>query len=240
MAKKNKMASSSRTEINKSEIKTRINRNSKIETMKHILTILLSVITATVFGQTFEGEITYQNSYTSKLPNIETEQFNTMMGTTQKYSIKIGDYKSSSNGSLFQRQLYINKNNKLYNKMSNSETVYWNDANINPDSIINIELNEDVTEILGYKCDEVVLYCLSGVQKYYYNQEIGVDISLFKNHLFGNWYDFLKVSKSLPLKSIIENQQFTLVSVATEIKEMKLDKQEFQLPENTQVAKSPY
>lgn len=208
--------------------------------MKHLLTILMTVISVTVFGQTFEGKITYQNSYTSKLPNVQDQQFNSMMGTTQEYIIKGGDYKSSSNGTLVQWQLYINKDNKLYNKMSNSETIFWNDGNTNPDSIISVEINKGVTEILGYKCDEVVLTCKSGLQKYYFNQKIAVDISLFKNHLYGNWYDFLKVSKSLPLKSIIETQQFTLVSEATDIKEMKLDDKEFQLPENAKTAKSPY
>jgi len=208
--------------------------------MKHLLTIVMTVISVTVFGQTFEGKITYQNSYTSKLPNVQDQQFNSMMGTTQEYIIKGGDYKSSSNGTLVQWQLYINKDNKLYNKMSNSETIFWNDGIINPDSIISVVINKGVTEILGYKCDEVVLTCKSGVQKYYFNQKIAVDISLFKNHLYGNWYDFLKVSKSLPLKSIIETQQFTLVSEATDIKEMKLDDKEFRLPENAKTAKSPY
>lgn len=200
----------------------------------------MTVISLTVFGQTFEGKITYQNNYTSKLPNVQDQQFNAMMGTTQEYIIKGGDYKSSSNGTLVQWQLYINKDNKLYNKMSNSETIFWNDGITNPDSIISVEINKGVIEILGYKCDEVILTCKSGVQKYYFNQKIAVDVSLFKNHLYGNWYDFLKVSKSLPLKSIIETQQFTLVSLATDIKEMKLDDKEFQLPETAKTAKSPY
>jgi hypothetical protein len=208
--------------------------------MKHLLTILMTVISVPVFGQTFEGKITYQNSYTSKLPNVQDQQFNSMMGTTQEYIIKGGDYKSSSNGTLVQWQLYINKDNKLYNKMSNSETIFWNDGITNPDSIISVVINKGVTEILGYKCDEVILACKSGVQKYYFNQKIAVDVSLFKNHLYGNWYDFLKVSKSLPLKSVIETQQFTLVSVATDIKEIKLDDKEFRLPENAKTAKSPY
>ncbi len=208
--------------------------------MKHLLTILMTVFSVTVFGQTFEGKITYQNTYTSKLPNVQDQQFNSMMGTTQDYIIKGGDYKSSSNGTLVQWQLYINKDNKLYNKMSNSETIFWNDGITNPDSIISVVINKGVTEILGYKCDEVILTCKSGVQKYYFNQKIAVDVSLFKNHLYGNWYDFLKVSKSLPLKSVIETQQFTLVSVATDIKEMKLDDKEFRLPEKAKTAKSPY
>lgn len=208
--------------------------------MRSILTILLTVITATVFGQAFEGKITYQNSYKSKISNVQDQQFNSMMGTTQEYIIKGGDYKSTSNGSMVQWQLYISNDNKLYNKMSNSETIFWHEGNTNQDSVMSVEINKGVTEILGYKCDEVILTCKSGVQKYYFNQKIAVDISLYENHIFGNWYEFLKVSKSLPLKLIVETQQFTMVGEATDIKELKLDDNEFQLPENVKTAKSPY
>lgn len=124
--------------------------------------------------------------------------------------------------------------------MANSETLLWNDGATNPDEILNAEINKDVTEILGYKCDELILTCKSGTQKYYFNTKISVDTKLFVNHKFGNWYDFLSKSNSLPLKSIIDNGQFTLESVATEIKEMKLNEAIFELPANVQTIKNPY
>jgi hypothetical protein len=208
--------------------------------MKKLLTIAMTVLIATVFGQNFQGRIVYQNTYVSKLPNVTSEQFTSMMGSTQTYIIKGGDYKSSANGTFFQWQLYINKDNKLFNKMSNSETVLWNDGAINSDEVLKVEVNKSVTEVLGYKCDEVVLTCKSGTQKYYFNSKLGVDISLFKGHLYGNWYDYLKVAKALSLKSVIDNAQFTLTCIATEVTELKLDDKEFQLPENVKTAKSPY
>ncbi len=209
--------------------------------MKKILTISLTILTvATVSGQTFEGKITYKNSFESKLPNMKDEQFNSMMGTKMDYYIKGGDYKSVTNGTFSQWQLYIGKDNKLYNKMSNSETILWNDGSLNADSIIKVQLNKGVTEILGYKCDELILTCKSGTQKYYFNSKLAVDTKLYTNHKYGNWYDYLKKANSLPLKMIINNQQFTMESVATEVKPMKLDDNEFKLPENTKTEKSPY
>lgn len=208
--------------------------------MKKLLTIAMTVLTATVFGQTFQGKIVYQNTYVSKLPNVTSEQLTSMMGSTQTYIIKDGDYKSTANGTMFQWQLYINNDNKLYTKMSTSEKILWNDGATNPDEVLKVEVNKGATEVLGYKCDEVVLTCKSGTQKYYFSSQLDVDISLFAKHLYGNWYDFLKVSKALPLKSVVENAQFTLTSIATEVKEMKLDDKEFQLPANAKTAKSPY
>jgi hypothetical protein len=208
--------------------------------IKTIIFSLATLISIWSFGQSFEGKIVYANSYKSKIPSLNDKQLATMMGTTQEYFIKDGDYKSVANGSFSQWQLYVNKDNKLYNKMANSETLLWNDGSENKDEIIKTELNKSVTEILGYKCDELILTCKSGIQKYYFSPKLSVDTKLFINHKYGNWYDYLLKTNALPLKTIVDNPQFTMESIATEVKEIKLDKFLFDLPANVQATKSPY
>jgi hypothetical protein len=209
--------------------------------MKKAIAIIFTVLTTmTVFGQSFEGKIFYANTYKSKNPKMTDQQWTSMMGSTQEYLIKGGDYKSIANGTLVQWQLYINKDNKLYNKMSNSETAFWNDASFQGDEVLKVEVNKGVTEILGYKCDEVIFTCKSGLQKYYFNSKLSVDTKLFANHKFGNWFDYLSKSNSLPLKSVIETAQFTMESVATEVKPMKLDTKILELPAGIKTEKSPY
>ena len=78
------------------------------------------------------------------------------------------------------------------------------------------------------------------IQKYYFNSKFSVDPKLFENHKFGNWYDFVSKANALPLKSLIENAQFSLESNATNITEMKLDNSFFALPPNSKSMKSPY
>ena len=39
---------------------------------------------------------------------------------------------------------------------------------------------------------------------------------------------------------IIDNAQFTMENIATEVKEMKLNEKALQLPENIKTSKSPY
>jgi hypothetical protein len=208
--------------------------------IRTITFLLATFISVTSLGQSFEGKIVYKNTYKSKLPNVTDEQFTTMMGSIQEYFIKKGDYKSVVNGSVFQWQLYVPKENKLYSKMSNSETLLWNDAATNPDEILQAQLNKGVSEILGYTCDELILTCKSGTQKYYFNTKLAVDPKLFVNHKFGNWYDFVSKSNSLPLKSIVDNGQFTIESIAIEVKPMKIDVAIFDLPANAKSMKSPY
>lgn len=209
--------------------------------MKKTFAIIFTILaTMTVFGQNFEGKIFYTNSYKSKNPKMTDQQWISMMGSAQEYLIKGGDYKSIANGTLVQWQIYINKDNRLYNKMSNSETAFWYDASVQGDEILKVEVNKRVTEILGYKCDEVILTCKSGVQKYYFNPKLSVDTKLFVNHKFGNWFDYISKSNSLPLKLIIETAQFTMESVATEVKAIKLETKTFELPTGIKTEKSPY
>lgn len=205
----------------------------------NLLTVMIMAITAAT-GQTFEGKIVYQNSYKSKMPNVTDAQFGSMMGTTQEYFIKKGNYKTQSDGTFLQWQLYVNDDNKLYTKTANSPAVFWNEGAVNTDEVLKTEINRNATEILGHKCDELVMTCKSGVQKYYFSNKLKVDPKLFENHKFGNWSEYISRSGALPLKISIDNPQFVLESVATEIKPMKLEDALFRLPPDTKVEKSPY
>jgi hypothetical protein len=209
-----------------------------MKTLK-VLLLLLTVSTLT-FAQNFEGKITYQNSYKSKIQGVTDEQFTSMMGTTQEYWIKRGNYKSTLNGSVVAWVLYVNKDNKLYSKMGNSEIVYWNDGSQNTNEITKAEINKEVLTILGYKCDELILTGKNGVEKYYFNSSLKIDASLFKNHKYGNWSEYTSRSNAVPLKMIIETPQFSMESTATEVKPVALEEQFFQLPPNTQTQKSPF
>ena len=209
--------------------------------MKYILfSICLSFFCLSCLAQSFEGEIVYQNAYRSKFPNLSDLQLTTLLGSIQDYYIKDGNYKSETNGALLKWQLYINADNKLYNKFSKSDTLQWNDASVNKDSVLSIEKNLGVTEILGYKCNELVLNCKNGMERFYFSDKLPVDSKLFINHALNNWYAYLSKANALPLKIIIDNYQFTMVSIATEIKPVKLDKAMFILPAGTKSIKSQY
>ena len=208
---------------------------------KIICAFALFLLTSySLFAQNFEGEIIYANTYKSKSMMVSDEQLTSMMGTKQDYFLKGSEYKSVMNGKLVEWQLYNSKENKLYNKVGNTETVYWNDAAVNDDEVQKAELHKEATTILGYKCDELVLTCKSGIQKYYFNSKLGIDAKMYVNHKYGNWYAYLQKANAVPLKMIIDTEQFSVESVATEIKAGKLDDKVFVLAPGTKTAKSPF
>jgi hypothetical protein len=209
--------------------------------MKKLL-FALAVLTTQLpcFSQSFEGKITYQNTFKSKMPNVTDEQFGLMMGSKQEYFLKEGNYKSVMNGNMMQWQLYLQKDNKVYSKMATTEIIFYNDGAVNKDEIISAEVNKGVTEILGYKCDELVLTCKSGTQKFYYNSALKMDADLFKDHKFGNFSEVVSRINAVPLKMAIESPQFALESVAVDVKKEKIDDSMFALPAGANVQKSPF
>lgn len=201
--------------------------------------ILLASSISSVLAQSFEGKITYENTYTSNIPNATSEQFNQMMGTVQEYYIKGSKYKSITNGSVSKMQLYVPSENKLYSQLAVSDTLLWSDGSSNPNEPLSYEIKQDQAEILGYTCDALIVDTKMGKIIYYFSEKIKLDPKLYEAHKYGNWALLTGQTKSLPLKIEMETPQFTLVSVATEIKEMELDDSFFDLPE-LPAKKSPY
>jgi hypothetical protein len=205
-----------------------------------LLIVVFSIITTFSFAQAFEGKIIYQANFKSKIPNVTDQQFTAMMGPAQTYIVKGGNYKTESGGALFQWQIYIHKDNKLYNKLSSSPSILYNDGNENKDEVIKAETNKNAVTILGYPCDELILTCTSGIQKFYYNSAIKADAKIFENHKFGNWYEVLSRTNALPLKMYIDNAQYTMEMTATNVSAEKINDEIFTLPADLKIEKSPY
>ncbi len=208
--------------------------------MKKLIACLALITSLCSSAQTFEGEIIYTNTYKSKVAQITNEQWIQLLGSVQHFYIKGSHYKSESNGNMMQWQMYDPSSNKLYNKTSQTDVLMWNDASVNNEVIISSSIKPHAITILGYDCDELTLTCKSGVQKYYFTSKLAADCKLYERHLYGNWYDFLKLAKGMSLKTIIETPQFTLEQVATEVTPKKIEDAFFAIPADAKTAKSPY
>jgi len=205
-----------------------------------VLCVFIFVSRAQTATPAFEGEIVYANTYKSKNPKLIEKQLSIMLGKVHNYFIKDGNYKTVTNGVFAQWQLYIHADNKIYNKMVSSDTVFWNDGNTYDDEVLSAVINKNVITIMGYMCDELLLNCLSGMHKYYYNAQLRVDSELFVNHKYGNCYNYLSRINAVPLKMVIEDSQVIMESVATKVIPKKLDAAFFTLPPNTKTAQSFY
>lgn len=207
--------------------------------MKASLLIFL-VLTVTTLRAQFEGEIIYKNRYRSKIPAVSDEQLTAMLGTETQYYIKGGSYKTVCNGSVLQWQLYVNKDNKLYNKFVMSESLLWNDCNVDNDELEKTEIKRNVVKILGHECDEIILTGKKLTQTHYFSSKLKIDAKVFAKCKLYSFDKYTELTHAIPLKSIVELDQFTLESEAVEVKSMKLDDKLFELPPGAETAPSPY
>lgn len=208
--------------------------------MKHLFTtLIISALCFAAAAQPFQGKVVYNATYKSKIPNVSDEQFATLAGNILNYYMQDGNYRVDGNGSLVIWQIYINSDNKLYNKLGNAPAIYWEDGAVNKDSIISVQLNKNAAEVLGYQCDELIFNCKTEVQKYYFTSKFPVDSKPFQKHLAQNWYEYLKRAKAMPLKMIIDSQQATITMTATSITRQVLDKTMFQLPAGAETQPTP-
>lgn len=209
--------------------------------MKNFFFVLLIAISSTVFCQNFEGKIVYESTYKSKSFLISDNKLKDMMGDIQESFYKDDRYINKLNGKMIEWQLYNPADNKLYTKSSLSDVVYWNNGGENNDEIKSIKINRNSARVLGHKCNEVVLECKSGTQKYYFAEGImPMNHLTYQKHQFGNWHAYLKEANALPLKIIIETPQFVMETTAKEIISQKVDEKIFNLPENTKTEKAPF
>lgn len=196
--------------------------------------LLLCFFSISVVSQNFVGKVLYKNSFQSKLPNMTNEKFTALIGSQQVYVIKNGKYLSITNGQLTPVQLYKNSTNKLYTKTGNSDTIICIDASIEKSKIIEIKKEETSIIILGHKCKLLTMKSDNGtLYKYYYSEKLGVNPEDYKYHNYNHWYKYLIETKSLPLKMVIENNQFTMTTEAISFEEKDILDGKFELPSGT-------
>jgi hypothetical protein len=134
------------------------------------------------------------------------------------------------NGQAVTMQLYDYKTNRLYNKTTGSDTLSWVDAATNDDPVVSFETKKNAGTVLGHPCDAIIIKTKTGTTAVYYDPKYTLDSRIYANHQYANWAFYLSKGGGLPLKYVIEYKGFSIITVATEIKPVKLGDDYFTIP----------
>lgn len=198
--------------------------------------LLLFFCYMNIHSQSFEGMLVYSVNYESKSSNVTSDQLNSLMGTKQWYAIKEGNYKSVFNGNFIKLQIYRNDENRNYNLTAKSDTLYYENYNVNKDKPLSYEIKKNQDTIMGISCDLIIVKTEKSKTLFYFNSDYKVNSELFKEHNYGNWHYIISKTKALPLKIVTETAQFIMTSVATEITPMKLNDNVFEIQNKDKIA----
>ena len=200
--------------------------------------ILLVAVLSSYFlqSQDFEGMLVYSVNYESKSSDVTSDQLNSLMGTKQWYAIKGGNYKSVFNGNFIKLQIYRSDENRNYSLTAKSDILYYEDYSENKDKALSYEIKKNQDTIMGVPCDLIIVKAEKSKTSYYFNSSYKVNPELFKGHNYGNWYYMVSKTEALPLKTIMETEQFIMTSIATEVKPMQLKDNVFEIQNKDKIA----
>ncbi|MEN1784373.1 MAG: DUF4412 domain-containing protein [Bacteroidota bacterium] len=202
--------------------------------LKIILAVIL--LTSNLYSQNkeFEGLVNYKIVVKNPTPEIISDSlWNARVGKTtsnHQFYYKGSSYKNIIDGK--ELQIYKPKSNEIYNYRIGKDTIFNNILNASKaiDSLISIEKSDKAESILGYSCEKLVFKGKLAETTYYYSKELNVPAENYVNHNYGNWYEYLEQTNSLPLKIIVKNRFLHMVMTAVNIEETELNDSDFDLP----------
>lgn len=216
-----------------------------LATMKKIVTLLLCIVSTTIYAQSFEGTLTYKVEYdiqtdkafgVSKKQILESLKESGHFFDTLTIRIKHGNYEKITNSKALKRIVYTSNNHKIYTIDDGFEHVLIQDATKYTATKIKFEKptftkNDTITIIAGKECTSITLdWNGMGEETYFYNDTfLNIDSELFKEHQFEYFYDVLKHTKSYPtqinksLNGLMEIRMILVDYVSEEIPDSSFD-----------------
>lgn len=178
----------------------------------------------------FEGKIVYSLNFEDKTGALTKEQAKMIMGNQKIYTIKGSKYKNELGGMMKITQYYTGQDT-LFNQIEGMDNLLWVDARSNPDTLISYKIDKNAETINGIDCDLLTINSKEGVTKYYFNKKYSVRPEYYINHEYGFWKFCIDKTKSIPIKSVSDTKDVYIEIVAKEIKKMKIEDSEFNIPD---------
>jgi len=180
-------------------------------------------------GDSFEGKIFYDFSMKDKSGEMPEEAIKMMFGEKQVYIIKKDKYKAEFGGQMSMKQYYIG-GDSLFMEMAGIEGLMWNDVNENTDKLKSVDIEKNVEKVAGVICNLITIKSDEQTAQYYYSSDYPIDPADYAKHDYAFWKLYVEKAKAVPLKMIVDDEEFYIEATATEIKPMKINDNEFDLP----------
>ncbi len=215
----------------------------KQESMIRLFLIaLITLLSFSSYGQSFEGSITYKleafNPNPEMIPDSTWQdgvrsQFGNKGYLLQKYFYKKGNYISEIEAGKEEGfQAYNPKDGLIYSWQAKSDTVITINSRKYMDELVEIIDSEDSDTILGIPCKSVIVKSKMGKMTLWYNSEyFKMDADFYKGHIYGHWEQILKRIGCLPLKIEQKGLMVHIVQTAIEFEEISVEDKKFEIPD---------
>lgn len=194
------------------------------------LIFLLSFFVSTRAQQTsFEGTVDFQLEIKSKVPGISDESIKRLVavGPIMKVYIKHGNYRRESAPLL---ELQRSDSSKPFFIFKGIDTLYYNASTKNDDELVSITKNEKAVNIAGRNCKSLTIRRKKSSATYFYDPELFQDPAHANPKDESDYALFLKETKAVYLKCIMDYEQFGFTETAYRVAASKVNDALFELP----------
>ena len=217
--------------------------------IKKTISILLFTITTLLNAQNFEGKLTYSVDFkvSQKMLNMgmtkeilkSKMQSNGSWTDTIKTSYKDGFYKQLNLSTVNSWLIYRPDSNKLYTFQDGEDynMCIVNEASIDLEHTMTgnmpvVTLLDTIVKYKEYELKMVEVKWQSGTYFYLYSKNhFKTNPEQFNGHIYDGFYEFLKISKALPIMTIKEvGKMMTITISLVKSKEDKISDLLFQIP----------
>ncbi len=217
---------------------------------RQILIALITLLSFTSYGQSFEGTISYKMEALNPNPEMIPDstwqegiksQFGEKGFMLQKYFYKKGNYISEIEaGDAKGFQAYNSKDGLLYSWQDKSDTAITVNSKKFMYELIEIIDSEETDTILGIPCKSVIVKSKMGKMTLWYNPDyFKMDSKFYEGHKYGHWEQILKRIGCLPLKMEQKGFMTHVVQTAIEFEEIPIDDKKFDIPKFKELIENP-
>ena len=129
--------------------------------------------------------------------------------------------------------LYLQSENKAYEKGWDKDTLYMIDCSKKGKQIFSYSIEKNTDTILGIPCNKLQIRFDGRTSTYFYNENyLKINPKWYKNLTYVNWDTISKIIRSIPLKIIIERSDYRIINTVESFKEKRVDKNLFKFPIN--------
>jgi hypothetical protein len=217
--------------------------------MKSMILAITFICCQTVFGQSFQGTLTYVTSVEispkmekmgmTKESLIEQMKKDGSWADTIKVVYKQGDYYTLPNSKPKSWAIYKAATNKIYSMQDGEakDLCTVTDASIDLEfqmmgKMPTVQKLDTTVMIDNMPCGIVRVKWKTGSYDYYFNSsKLMVNAGLFSKHVYDGWAEYLKISNSLPLRIVRKtNGVMTLTMSLISSKEEEVSDKFFVIP----------
>lgn len=218
--------------------------------MRGLIIMCSIVVSSSLFGQSFEGTITYSLEAFNPRPDIipdslwqykKQEEWGGEGKVMQTYYYKGTSYMCKSVGGVnVGYQLYNADDSLIYTWKEGQDTAVTIDSRKALDEFVGIQETEERDTVLGMSCKVVIVKSKYSTSKIWYSKEhFQLDYEDFEKHKYGNWGEIIKVTGSIPLRVETEGFMTHTIQEVVDYKRKSLSQSVFDVPAFDYVMPSP-